>query len=236
MVQENESPLVITVDELLSTTPWDELLPVASSEELFPLPASLLEEFAEMLEEESPREADVELSLSEQPIIPKRVTLRQRALAPINERLHTFIDPSLNHCLTTSSKHKIKDPRLSIQNVELLCKRNGIRCFVIPVFLLYVYFIVVGTSKNSFSMESAVIHRNSSLLKVAKSVQAAYRDSELVRYHDRGAETDAEGINNIIISHFSLLLLLGLARFHGRKPIFRGTLVFGIAFLNFLGR
>jgi len=94
VVQENESPLVITVDELLSTTPWDELLPVASSEELFPLPASLLEEFAEMLEEESPREADVELSLSEQPIIPKRETLRQRALAPINERLHIFIDPS----------------------------------------------------------------------------------------------------------------------------------------------
>jgi len=52
-------------------------------------------------------------------------------------------------------------------------------------------------------MESAVIHRNSSLLKVA---------------------------NNIIISHFSLLLLLGLARFHGRKPIFRGTLKAFLAF------
>jgi len=46
-------------------------------------------------------------------------------------------------------------------------------------------------------MESTVTHRNSSSLKVA---------------------------NNVIIGHFSLLLLLGLAQFHGRKPIFRGTL------------
>gem|GEM_PF-2685107 len=53
------------------------------------------------------------------------------------------------------------------------------------------------TSKNSFSMESTVTHRNSSSLKVA---------------------------NNVIISHFSILLLLGLARFHDRKPIFRGAL------------
>ena len=46
-------------------------------------------------------------------------------------------------------------------------------------------------------MKLAVTHRNSSSLKVA---------------------------NNTIISYFSLLLLLGLAQFHDRKPIFRGTL------------
>ena len=46
-------------------------------------------------------------------------------------------------------------------------------------------------------MKSTVTHRNSSSLKVA---------------------------NNVIIGHFSLLLLLGLARFHDRKPIFRGAL------------
>ncbi|MFA6342258.1 MAG: hypothetical protein WCX75_05320 [Fibrobacteraceae bacterium] len=65
-----------------------------------------------------------------------------------------------------------------------------------------------------------------SSLKTAKSVQAEYRDSELVRYHDQGAEADAEGINSPTIHHFSLLLFLGLARFHGRKPIFRSTLIF----------
>ena len=46
-------------------------------------------------------------------------------------------------------------------------------------------------------MKLAVTHRNSSSLKVA---------------------------NNTIISYFSLLLLLGLAQFHDRKPIFRGAL------------
>jgi len=30
--------------------------------------------------------------------------------------------------------------------------------------------------------------------------------------------------NNNIIGHFSFLLLLGLAQFHDRKPIFRGAL------------
>ncbi len=54
----------------------------------------------------------------------------------------------------------------------------------------------MGTSKNSFSAKLAVAHRHSSLLKVA---------------------------NNIIISHFSRLLWLGLAQFCGRKPIFRGA-------------
>ncbi len=151
-------------------------------------------------------------------------------------------------------------------------------------------------------MESTVTHRNSgqkscclpqqwqsklcrclrllqqSLLKVAKSVQTEHRDSELVRYHGRGAEADAEGINNTImdalrhrlhlrgISHFcactharrsrfnqQAFLLhthfakasmrdhshyvlkhkcscfwLGLTRFHGRKPIFRGALIFSL--------
>ena len=96
-------------------------------------------------------------------------------------------------------------------------------------------------------MESTVTHRNSELrsvaepqhwqsqlcrctrllqqssLKVTKSIQAEHRDRELVRYHDRGAEADAEGINNVIIGHFSFLLLLGLAQFHGRKPIFKGA-------------
>jgi hypothetical protein len=63
-----------------------------------------------------------------------------------------------------------------------------------------------------------------SSFKVAKSVQAEYRDSERVRYHDRGAEADAEGINTTSIHHFSFLLWLDLVRFHSRKPIFRGTL------------
>jgi len=63
-----------------------------------------------------------------------------------------------------------------------------------------------------------------SSFKVAKSVQAEYRDSERVRYHDRGAEADAEGINTSSIHHFSFLLWLDLVRFHSRKPIFRGAL------------
>jgi hypothetical protein len=46
-------------------------------------------------------------------------------------------------------------------------------------------------------MESTATHHNSSSLKV---------------------------VNNTIIGHFSFLLLLGLAQFHGRKPIFRGAL------------
>ena len=55
----------------------------------------------------------------------------------------------------------------------------------------------MGTSKNSFSMKSAAPLRDSSSLEVA---------------------------NNAIIGHFSFLLSLGLAQFHGRKPIFRGAL------------
>gem|GEM_PF-6531443 len=63
--------------------------------------------------------------------------------------------------------------------------------------ILFCKFLFVVTSKNSFSMKLAVTHRNRSSLKVA---------------------------NNSIISHFSFLLLLGLAQFHDRKPIFRGDL------------
>jgi hypothetical protein len=108
---------------------------------------------------------------------------------------------------------------------------------------------MMGTSKNSFSMKSAATLRNSELrsvaepqqwqselcrctrllqqssLKTANSIQAEYHDSKLVCYHDRGAEADAEGINSPTIHHFSLLLFLGLARFHGRKPIFRRALM-----------
>jgi len=124
----------IPLEELLSITASEELLSTIPSEELLPFSVSLLEEFAKMLEEESPREADVELSLSEQPIIPKIVILRQRALAPINGRLHTFIDPSLNHCLITFPKHKIRDPKLSIQKIEMRCKNNGMRSLAPPIF------------------------------------------------------------------------------------------------------
>ena len=131
---------MITVDELLSITASEELLATIPSEELFPFPASLLEEFAKMLEEESPRGADAELSLSEQPIIPKMVILRQRALAPINGRLHTFIDPSLNHCVITFPKHKIKDPKLSIQKIEMRSKSNGMLYFAPSLFSLVCIF------------------------------------------------------------------------------------------------
>jgi hypothetical protein len=69
-------------------------------------------------------------------------------------------------------------------------------------------------------MKLPVTHRNRSSLKVAESVQTEHRDSELVRYHDRGAEADAEGINNTIIdasrhlnlgdfSHFCACALAG---------------------------
>ena len=152
MIPWDELLLIAFPDELLSMIPWDELLLIAFSEELlstvpseellsmipwdelFPFSASLLEEFAKMLEEESPREADVELLLSEQPIIPKIVTLRQRAPAPINERLYTFIDPSLNHCLITFPKHKIKDLKLSIQKIEMRGKSNGMLYLAPPIF------------------------------------------------------------------------------------------------------
>jgi hypothetical protein len=70
-----------------------------------------------------------------------------------------------------------------------------------------------------------VTHRHSLFLKVAKSVQAEYHDSELVHYHDRGAEADAEGINTISISQFSFLLQFSLVKFHGCKAIFRGALI-----------
>jgi len=56
----------------------------------------------------------------------------------------------------------------------------------------------MGASKNSFSMKSTATHRNSSSFKVA---------------------------NNTIIGYFLLLLLLDLAQFHFRKPIFRGALI-----------
>jgi hypothetical protein len=36
---------------------------------------------------------------------------------------------------------------------------------------------------------------------VSKSAQAEYRDSELVYYHDQGAEADAEGINTTSMPH-----------------------------------
>jgi hypothetical protein len=48
--------------------------------------------------------------------------------------------------------------------------------------------MIKGNSKNSFSAKLAVAHRHCLLLKVTRSVQAEHRDSELVRYHDRGAE------------------------------------------------
>ncbi|MFA6343012.1 MAG: hypothetical protein WCX75_09155 [Fibrobacteraceae bacterium] len=74
-----------------------------------------------------------------------------------------------------------------------------------------------------------MIHRNSELRSVA---EPQHWQSQLCRCTRLLQQSLLKVANNIIISHFSLLLLLGLARFHGRKPIFRGTLVFGIAFLK----
>ena len=115
----------------------------------------------------------------------------------------------------------------------------------------------MGTSKNSFSMKSTAILRHSELrsvaepqqcqsklchctrllqqssFKVAKSIQAEHRDSKLVWDHDRGAEADAKGINTTSIHHFSFLLWLDLVRFHSRKPIFRGTLMYILSMNEF---
>jgi hypothetical protein len=55
---------------------------------------------------------------------------------------------------------------------------------------------------------------------VAKSVQAEYRDSERVRYHDRGAEADAEGINTTSIHHFSFLLPQGSLSLSAKAQVF----------------
>ena len=51
-----------------------------------------------------------------------------------------------------------------------------------------------------------------SSLKTAKSVQAEYRDSERARYHDRGAEADAEGINTTSIHRFCAYALVDATR------------------------
>jgi len=54
----------------------------------------------------------------------------------------------------------------------------------------FILFLSLNISKASF-----VVYYSALFLEIAKNIQAEYLNSEVIRSHDRGIETDAKGVN-----------------------------------------